>query len=136
LRCTNKPDGITRDLLQALGVGKAFGCILGNTAGLPKKPDPTGIHRVLAGLNAEPTATVMVGDSAIRPMRSAPMPSSTRSTSFPPPLPCLLGGEVILSIYQMFVIARLEPAIWWPPPIFVFTGLTAFAGNDSGRGCK
>jgi phosphoglycolate phosphatase len=93
LRCTNKPDGITRDLLQALGVGKAFGCILGNTAGLPKKPDPTGIHRVLAGLNAEPTATVMVGDSAIRPMRSAPMPSSTRSTSFPPPLPCLLGGE-------------------------------------------
>lgn len=62
--CTNKPDAITRDLLQALGVGKAFGCILGNTAGLPKKPDPTGIHRVLAGLNAEPTATVMVGDSA------------------------------------------------------------------------
>ncbi len=64
MRCTNKPDGITRDLLQALGVGKAFGSILGNTAGLPKKPDPTGIHRVLAGLNAEPTATVMVGDSA------------------------------------------------------------------------
>lgn len=91
--CTNKPDAITRDLLQALGVGKAFGSILGNTAGLPKKPDPTG-------------------------------------------KPCLLGDRRILSTYQMFVIAGLDPAIWWLPPIFVFTGLPAFAGNDSGRGCK
>ncbi|MGA7544408.1 MAG: HAD hydrolase-like protein [Methyloceanibacter sp.] len=131
MRCTNKPDGITRDLLQALGFG-----------------------------NAEPTATVMVGDSAtdVQAARAAGLAAivlvSYGYTATPahaldadavidtlhelPAALALLAGaaRVILSIYQMFVIAGLDPAIWWPPPIFVFTGLPAFAGNDSGRGCK
>lgn len=61
--CTNKPDAISRDLLQALGLAEAFGCILGAGAGLPKKPDPAGLHRVLADLDAEPARAIMVGDS-------------------------------------------------------------------------
>ncbi len=61
--CTNKPDAISRDLLQALGVAHAFGCILGSADGLPRKPDPAGIHRVLADLAAEPARAIMVGDS-------------------------------------------------------------------------
>ena len=114
--CTNKPDAITRDLLQALGVGKAFGCILGNTAGLPKKPilpastaswrastpnrpPPSWSATVLPtcrrpGLpGSPPSCSSPTAIRPRRPMRSAPMPSSTRSTSSPPPLPCLLGGE-------------------------------------------
>jgi phosphoglycolate phosphatase len=61
--CTNKPDAITRDLLQRLGLAEAFGYIQGAAAGLPKKPDPAGIHRVLANLDAQPAAAIMVGDS-------------------------------------------------------------------------
>jgi phosphoglycolate phosphatase len=61
--CTNKPDLIARDLLQGLGLAEAFGCIQGSAAGLPKKPDPAGIHRVLAKLDVEPAAAIMVGDS-------------------------------------------------------------------------
>lgn len=61
--CTNKPDLIASDLLQGLGLAEAFGCIQGSAAGLPKKPDPAGIHRVLANLDVEPAAAIMVGDS-------------------------------------------------------------------------
>ncbi len=61
--CTNKPDAISRDLLQALGLAEAFGCILGAGAGLPKKPDPAGLRRVLTDLNVEPARAIMVGDS-------------------------------------------------------------------------
>jgi phosphoglycolate phosphatase len=61
--CTNKPDAISRDLLQALGLAGAFGCILGAGAELPKKPDPAGLHRVLADLDVEPSRAIMVGDS-------------------------------------------------------------------------
>lgn len=61
--CTNKPDAISRDLLRAHGLAEAFDCILGTGAGLPKKPDPAGLHRVLADLETEPARAVMVGDS-------------------------------------------------------------------------
>jgi len=62
--CTNKPEAIARDLLQALGVAGAFGCIQGGDAGLPKNPDPAGVMHVMASLGgAESARTIMVGDS-------------------------------------------------------------------------
>ncbi len=62
--CTNKPDAIAQDLLQALGLAEAFGAIQGSVPGLPKKPDPAGLIRVVKALGASPQSTVMVGDSA------------------------------------------------------------------------
>jgi phosphoglycolate phosphatase len=38
--CTNKPDAIARDLLQALGLAHDFGFVQGGDEGLAKKPDP------------------------------------------------------------------------------------------------
>jgi phosphoglycolate phosphatase len=61
--CTNKPEPIARDLLQALGIAEAFGCIQGSDAGLPRKPDPAGATHVAARLGAAPGRTIMVGDS-------------------------------------------------------------------------
>ena len=61
--CTNKPDAIARDLLQALGLTHAFGFVQGWEEGMAKKPDPAGMHRVLLQLGAAPSASVMVGDS-------------------------------------------------------------------------
>jgi phosphoglycolate phosphatase len=61
--CTNKPQAIAQDLLQALGVADAFGAIVGSDAGFAKKPDPAGVKHVVASLEAEPAATIMVGDS-------------------------------------------------------------------------
>jgi phosphoglycolate phosphatase len=61
--CTNKPEVISGRILRDLGVIEAFGCIQCGDGGLPKKPHPAGLRRVLQSLGAEPNAAVMVGDS-------------------------------------------------------------------------
>jgi phosphoglycolate phosphatase len=61
--CTNKPGAISRSLLETLGIARSFGVIQGADAGVPRKPDPTGLIRVVKALGAEPDTTFMVGDS-------------------------------------------------------------------------
>jgi phosphoglycolate phosphatase len=63
--CTNKPQIIARDLLQAMGIAGAFGLIQGSEAGFPKKPDPAGLTHVVEALGAVPETALMVGDGAI-----------------------------------------------------------------------
>ena len=61
--CTNKPEPIARDLLEAMGIADAFGIIQGAEAGFPRKPDPAGLAHVVEMLGATPKTTLMVGDS-------------------------------------------------------------------------
>ena len=61
--CTNKPEPIARDLLEAMGIADAFGIIQGAEAGFPRKPDPAGLAHVVETLGATPKTTLMVGDS-------------------------------------------------------------------------
>ncbi len=63
--CTNKPEAIARDLLEAMGIAKDFGIIQGAEAGFPRKPDPAGLTHVVAALGAAPEATLMIGDSEV-----------------------------------------------------------------------
>jgi len=63
--CTNKPETIARDLLQAMGVDEAFGVIQGSEAGFPRKPDPAGLLHAVGALGATPETALMVGDSAV-----------------------------------------------------------------------
>jgi phosphoglycolate phosphatase len=63
--CTNKPQDISLDLLQALGLAEHFAHIQGAVDGMPKKPDPAMLHRVTEVLNVEPSEAVMVGDSLV-----------------------------------------------------------------------
>ncbi len=63
--CTNKPQVIARDLVQAMGIADAFGLIQGSEAGFPKKPHPAGLAHVVGALGAAPDTALMVGDSAI-----------------------------------------------------------------------
>ena len=62
--CTNKPEPIARDLLEALGIAGAFRAIHGSDTGFPKKPDPAGLTHVVRTLGATPATALMVGDSA------------------------------------------------------------------------
>ena len=61
--CTNKPEPIARDLLEAMGIAEAFGIIQGAEARFPRKPDPAGLAHVVETLGATPEMTLMVGDS-------------------------------------------------------------------------
>lgn len=62
--CTNKPETIARDLLQALGILDVFGAVQGAGTGFPMKPHPAGLLHVVETLGAQPRTTFMVGDSA------------------------------------------------------------------------
>ncbi|HEX6979968.1 MAG TPA: phosphoglycolate phosphatase [Alphaproteobacteria bacterium] len=61
--CTNKPTGLSRELLDALELSPFFDCLVGGDVPA-RKPDPRHIRMVMDQLGAEPAATLMVGDSA------------------------------------------------------------------------
>lgn len=60
--CTNKPTLATREVLDALGLTRFFGAVVGGDATPYRKPDPRHLAAVLAGL--EVTDAIMVGDHA------------------------------------------------------------------------
>lgn len=61
--CTNKPQHITAGVLDRLGIAPLFGSVVGGNATDPLKPEPAMLRRVLQELAAEPSLSVMVGDS-------------------------------------------------------------------------
>lgn len=61
--CTNKPHAMSRDVLRAVGILDAFADLQCGDSGLPKKPDARGLLRLVDALGAEPSSSLMVGDS-------------------------------------------------------------------------
>lgn len=62
--CTNKPQGITDDVLTKLELQASFEAIVGASEALPKKPHPAMLRAALASLGVAPEHAVMVGDSS------------------------------------------------------------------------
>lgn len=62
--CTNKPEHITRRVLDQLDLTRWFGAVIGESPRLPRKPAPDMLLAALAGLGAERREAVMIGDSA------------------------------------------------------------------------
>ncbi len=62
--CTNKPQGPTREILDALGLGGYFSAVLGGDSldGV-RKPDPRHLLAAVERLGATPDRAVMVGDN-------------------------------------------------------------------------
>ncbi len=62
--CTNKPQGPTREILGALGLGGYFSAVLGGESlkGV-RKPDPRHLLAAVERLGATPEHAVMVGDN-------------------------------------------------------------------------
>jgi phosphoglycolate phosphatase len=62
--CTNKPAGITSQVLQALQLSHRFACVIGGRSGVPLKPAPDMLLQALQAIGAPADGAVMVGDSA------------------------------------------------------------------------
>ena len=62
--CTNKPAGITEDVLIKLGLRDCFHAVVGGTDDLPKKPHAAMLLAAIDGLGAGQADAVMIGDSA------------------------------------------------------------------------
>ena len=61
---SNKADDFSRQIVEHFFHG-VFSLVRGKVRGVPVKPDPTGVRQVLAELNADPAATLFVGDSSV-----------------------------------------------------------------------
>lgn len=61
--CTNKPEAITRSVLQKLGIARRFASVVGGRADMPLKPSPDMLLLALSKLDVNPARAVMVGDS-------------------------------------------------------------------------
>ncbi|HEX6738795.1 MAG TPA: HAD-IA family hydrolase, partial [Vicinamibacteria bacterium] len=62
---SNKPGNMTRAVLAGLGVADRFFRIYGGGDLPTRKPDPGGVHQLLADAQAAREEAVLVGDSAI-----------------------------------------------------------------------
>lgn len=62
---TNKPVGISRDIVTALSLDRHFGWVYGGDSFAQKKPDPIGIATLLNDSGSSAAATWMIGDSAV-----------------------------------------------------------------------
>lgn len=60
---SNKFDGAVRDVIEAFLPGK-FAAVHGESPDYPRKPDPTGLNRLLAGLGSCAERCIFVGDSS------------------------------------------------------------------------
>jgi phosphoglycolate phosphatase len=62
---TNKPEGPSRAILEGLGVAWRFAAIVGGDSLERKKPDPLPITHLVARFGADPSRTLMVGDTGV-----------------------------------------------------------------------
>ena len=61
--CTNKPEGVSRSILEALEVSHFFGAVIGGDTLPVKKPDPAPLLAALEKLSCAPADALMIGDS-------------------------------------------------------------------------
>lgn len=87
--CTNKRERLTRLLLQALQIDRAFDAIAGRDTFPVSKPDPAHLLGAIAAAGGDPARALMVGDSAvdIQAAQSAGVPAILVSFGYwtPPP---------------------------------------------------
>ena len=62
---TNKPVRPSREIVDGLGLGGRFCAVYGGDSFQCKKPDPVGLHTLLAERGVEAARAAMIGDSAV-----------------------------------------------------------------------
>jgi len=62
---TNKPSAPTERILKTFAIRDLFQSVIGGDGPYPRKPDPRGLHAMMAVTGATPERTLLVGDSAI-----------------------------------------------------------------------
>ncbi len=63
--CSNKPQALCEKILGELGLTHHFSAIVGSRSGVPRKPAPDAIQGALSEINADPAATVYIGDTLV-----------------------------------------------------------------------
>ncbi|KPA22000.1 Phosphoglycolate phosphatase, chromosomal [Shimia sp. SK013] len=61
--CTNKPEALAEQLMQALGARDLFGALVGADTLPVRKPDPAPLRETVLRLGGDPAKTILIGDS-------------------------------------------------------------------------
>jgi len=61
--CTNKPEAISRQILEGLSLAEYFSSVVGGDTTSTRKPDPQPVLACLRELVSEPVSSLMIGDS-------------------------------------------------------------------------
>ena len=62
---TNKPERVSREIIDALGIGPMFRFVYGGNTFETKKPDPAGLYQLLENTAVDCRAAMIVGDSDV-----------------------------------------------------------------------
>lgn len=105
--CTNKPTGLARALIDALGWAGHFTAIVGHDAVPRAKPDAGHVHATLAACGRDAAGAVFVGDSAtdVGAARNAGLPIILVSFGFTDRPASELGGDVVIDHYDALLPA-------------------------------
>jgi phosphoglycolate phosphatase len=97
--CTNKPEVVTRAVLDELGLARWFGAVVGETRDRPRKPHPAMLVATLEGLSASPVDAVMIGDSAadVGTARAAGVAVIAVSFGYTTTPPAELGADLLIN---------------------------------------
>ncbi|MFV3074304.1 phosphoglycolate phosphatase [Niveispirillum fermenti] len=96
--CTNKPAGISRDLLAELGLAALFDAVAGGDTVAQRKPHPAPLRWVMDRLGVGPDGAVMVGDNAndVAAARGAGVPVVAVSYGYPRMSVADLGADAVI----------------------------------------
>jgi phosphoglycolate phosphatase len=105
--CTNKPVGLSRALVSALGWDGRFAANLGFDSVPAPKPDPGHLFAAIAAAGGAPATTVFVGDSITdtTTARNAGVPVIAVSFGFSDRPVADLGADIIIDHYDDLLAA-------------------------------
>ncbi|WP_420141001.1 phosphoglycolate phosphatase [Sphingomonas sp.] len=103
--CTNKLEGLARQLVDALGWGARFDVIVGGDTLPQRKPDPAPVHETIARAGGGRAA--FVGDSIndVDAAHAAGLPCVALTFGFSDRPPEQLGADVLIDLFDALVPA-------------------------------
>jgi phosphoglycolate phosphatase len=107
--CTNKPEAITRSILDRFGVLSVFAVIVAGDSGFGLKPDPAPLAATRRQLRTTAPRTLFVGDSAIdnETACAAGIPfAHIRHPGQPPPRSPLEAGWRLTALGDLLEIVK------------------------------
>lgn len=99
--CTNKPEGLARQLLDELDMTDLFDAIIGGDTLPVQKPDPAPLLAAVARAGGDPARAIMVGDASpdVGAAKAAGMPCILFSFGYNDLPVGELGGDVVIDRY-------------------------------------
>jgi phosphoglycolate phosphatase len=100
--CTNKLEGLSLRLLDALGLATRFGAICGQDTFAMRKPDPDMLRLTIARAGGNTGHAVMVGDSItdVATARAASIPVIAVDFGYTETPPAELGADRLISHFD------------------------------------